>query len=128
MTFLDSLTSPDESRQLVLALSEEQVRVHIWTTAVLDVLYPLVYGSFFAGVALASYRRFGLFLAMPALIVIPVDVAEGVVQIYGLMGNLALLDWKAFLTPAKFALFYLAFAIALIAWITWLINWVKARF
>ena len=120
MAFLDGISSPEEAKTLLRSLTPEQVQVHIWTTAVVDVLYPLAYGSFFAGVALTFYRHFGLFLAIPSFLVIPVDIAEGLVQIYALRGSEDWLDYKAFLTPAKFALFYLGFAIGAFAWGRWL--------
>lgn len=128
MVFIDSVSSPETATEMVKSYSPEQIQIHIWTTAILDVLYPLVYGSFFAGVALACYRHFGLFLAIPSFLVIPVDIAEGVVQIYGLMGNYDWLGWKAFLTPLKFGLFFIGFGIALVAWIRWLWQKLRARF
>lgn len=119
MTFLDAISSPEQARAHIEALSPEQIRVHIWTTAIVDVLYPLAYGGFFIGVALASYRRFGLLLAIPSILVIPVDIAEGVVQIYALTGMGDWLASKAVLTPLKFLLFYMGFAVAIFAGLRW---------
>ena len=127
MSFLDAISSPEEAKQLVASLSEEQKQVHIWVTAVLDVAYPLVYGMFFAGVALASFRHFGFFLAIPSFLVIPVDIAEGMVQIYGLLGHTDWLDWKLVLTPLKFALVLIGLTVAVVAWIQWLIEKVRSR-
>ena len=125
MTFLDALSSPEAAKAHVAALSAEQIRVHIWTTAVVDVLYPLVYGPFFAGVALACFPRFGLMLAAPSFLVIGVDITEGVVQIAGLLGEPQWLDWKAVLTPAKFGLFFIGLGIAVVGWLKW--GWEKVR-
>ena len=127
LVFLDSISSPEQAKELVNGYSAEQIQVHIWTTAVLDVLYPLAYGSFFAGIAMASFRHFGFFLALPSFLVIPVDITEGLIQIYGLTGNLDLLDWKAILTPLKFGLFFFGFAVAVIAGLRWLFFQVKSR-
>ena len=125
MSFLDALSDPGEAKALVASFNDEQIRVHTWVTAVLDVLYPLVYGMFFAGVALASFRHFGFFLAIPAFLVIPVDIAEGLVQIYGLRGHIDWLDWKIVLTPLKFGLFLIALTISVVAGIQWIIEAVK---
>jgi hypothetical protein len=122
MTFLDAIASPEEARAHLSSLSAEQVRVHIWTTAIVDVLYPIFYGGLFAGVALSSFRHFGLLLAIPSFLVIPVDIAEGVVQIYALLGTGDWLAAKAILTPLKFILFFMGFAIAAYAWGHWLIR------
>ena len=56
---IDEMWKPEEIRDFIGTLSPEQKRAHIWTTATLDVLYPLTYGSFFAGMAIR-------FLALPA--------------------------------------------------------------
>ena len=121
-SFLDAISSPEDARGLLGALTDEQKRVHVWTTSVVDVVYPLVYGCFFAGVALSCFRHFGLLLAIPSFLVIPVDILEGVVQVYALLGLGDFLDWKALLTPAKFGLFFLGFGIAILGWCNWALN------
>lgn len=122
MTFLDAIISPEQARAHLSNLSAEQVRVHIWTTAVVDVLYPIFYGGLFAGVALSSFRHFGLFLALPSFLVIPVDIAEGLVQIYALLGIGDWLAAKLVLTPLKFGLFFMGLAISVYAWGRWLVQ------
>jgi len=47
--------------------------------ATLDVIYPLAYGSLFAGVALRFFSQYGVYLALPALLAIPVELIEGVI-------------------------------------------------
>tara|TARA_R110002072_G_scaffold56097_12_gene145618 strand:- start:7090 stop:7575 length:486 start_codon:yes stop_codon:yes gene_type:complete len=128
LTLLDSITSPSDSRGLIGSFTQEQIMVHVWTTAVVDVAYPLAYGLFFAGTALCFFGRFGLYLALPAFTVIPVDLIEGVVQVLGLLGTVDLLDWKAILTPAKFILFFAAMGIAMLGWVVWLVTKIKAMF
>ena len=128
LTLLDSITSPDDARALIASFSPEQITVHVWTTAVVDVAYPLAYGLFFAGSALCFFGRFGVYLALPAFLVIPVDLVEGLAQVLGLLGTVDLLDWKAILTPAKFGLFFIAMGITTLGWLVWLFKKLKTLF
>lgn len=128
LTLLDSITSPDDARALIASFSPEQITAHVWTTAVVDVAYPLAYGLFFAGSALCFFGRFGIYLAVPAFLVIPVDLIEGAVQVLGLLGTVDLLDWKAILTPAKFVLFFVAMGITVLGWFVWAVTKIKALF
>lgn len=126
LTLLDSITSPDDARGLINSFSPEQITAHVWTTAVVDVAYPLAYGLFFAGSACCFFGRFGTYLAIPAFLVIPIDLVEGLVQVLGLLGTVDLLDWKAILTPAKFVLFFIAIGITVLGWLFWLVTKLKA--
>jgi len=128
LTLLDSITSPGDARGLINSFTPEQITAHVWTTAIVDLAYPLAYGLFFAGSALCFFGRFGVYLAIPAFLVIPVDLVEGVVQVLGLLGTVDLLDWKAILTPAKFVLFFAGMAITVLGWLVWLVIKVKALF
>ena len=107
---IDEMSDPAAIRDHIAAMSETQKTAHAWMTATLDVAYPLTYGALLAGLAL---QRFHPVLATPAILVIPVDLAEGYVQVTALMGNEAQLWLKAYLTPAKLALFIVAIFIAL---------------
>lgn len=109
---IDEISNPDQVRSHISQMSEVQRHVHAWMTATLDVVYPLTYGPLFAGIALTRFRPF---FALPAVAVIPVDLAEGYVQVMGLLGNFEILAWKAVLTPTKLGLFLLAALIALVA-------------
>lgn len=120
MQFIDSMSEPDVVRATIAGFSPEQVTVHIWVTAVLDVIYPLVYGALFIGVALRFFPKAGVWIALPGLIVIPVDLAEGVVQVLALTDSVDLIDLKAILTPLKTNLFIVALLIAIAGWLKWL--------
>ena len=100
-------------------MSETQRVVHAWMTATLDVAYPLTYGPLFAGLAL---QRFKPAFAIPAVAVIPTDLAEGYVQVTALLGDDSLLWMKAYLTPLKLALFIAAMGIAIAALVVWFRN------
>lgn len=112
LTLIDRIGDPEQVRQTISSMNATQRQVHIWTTATLDVLYPLTYGLLFAGLSLSQFRRFW---ALPAMIVIPIDLLEGGVQIMLLLGNDHWIGLKAILTPAKFLFFALAALIALAA-------------
>jgi len=112
---IDEISDPEKVRQHIAEMSAAQRSVHAWMTATLDVAYPLTYGPLFAGLAL---RVFKPVFAVPAIAVIPTDLAEGIVQVMALIGSIDLIWSKAYLTPLKLALFFIAIAIALAAlWI-----------
>ncbi|MEZ5549672.1 MAG: hypothetical protein R3E82_02155 [Pseudomonadales bacterium] len=121
LTLLDGVSSPVEVRRILAGMSPEQIRAHIWITATLDVAYPLAYGGLFAGAALSGFATCGRYLALPALLAIPVDLLEGVVQVLALTDSGDLIDTKAYITPLKTALFLSGLVIALAAWMKWLI-------
>lgn len=111
-TVIDEMSDPDHIRAHIAAMSDLQRQVHAWTTATLDVAYPLTYGPLFAGMALLRFRPV---YTVPAIAVIPTDLAEGAVQVMALLGDDQLIGWKAMLTPLKLGLFLIAIIIALAA-------------
>jgi len=116
ITLLDSLTRPDVIARELKAYSPGQKEVHIWVTLTLDVIYPLAYGGFFAGLALLAFPKVGLWLAVPAGLTILTDLIEGVVQVLLLSSNdTALIPIKSALTSLKFTFLFVAAFIALIA-------------
>lgn len=109
---IDEISDPEKVRNHIAGMSALQKSAHAWTTATLDVAYPLTYGALFAGLA---WRALKPLYASPAIAVIPTDLAEGFVQVMALTGNYDLIWLKAYLTPAKLVLFFAAIAIALAA-------------
>ena len=128
LTLLDAVSSPAEVRQIIGEMSSQQRSAHAWITATLDVAFPLAYGGLFAGVALSIFKKYGRYLAIPGIVVIPVDLLEGVVQVLALTGAADLVDTKAFLTPLKSTLLLAGIAITFAAWLTWLVSTIKGRF
>lgn len=114
---LDTISSADEVRELLAAMSVDQKRAHIWITLLLDMPFPLAYGGLFAAIAVRYGAKAGLWLALPACLVIAVDVLENMLQILMLNGNEGLAGLKPFVTPLKFGLFYLAASIALLTFL-----------
>ena len=111
---IDEMYNPEQISSHIAAMSGEQKHVHIWTTATLDVLYPLVYGPLFAGVALKAFGKHGLLLALPSLLYIPADLIKGYSQVMLLSGNADYMSLKTTMTPIKFALFFPGFIIAIV--------------
>lgn len=111
-TIIDEMYVPEQISAHVGAMTPEQRTVHIWMTATLDVAYPFVYGSFFIGVALRFFDKFGPWLAVPSIAVIPIDLTEGLVQILILNGNEHVIWLKAIVTPVKLGLFFVGLGIA----------------
>lgn len=106
-----------DARQIadhIAALSTTQKKVHIWTTATVDVLYPFAYSGLFAGIALKAFGRAGLWLALPALSCIPVDLTEGFAQVMLLSGNDGYMSLKTLCTPIKLALLFASLIIAIL--------------
>ena len=112
---IDEMWEPEAIRVYIGELSQEQKQAHMWTTASLDVLYPLAYGAFYIGVTMRVFERFGRWLILPAVAVIPIDLTEGVVQVLALNGQMDVIWHKVWVTPWKLGLFIAASVIALAA-------------
>ncbi len=110
---LDEVGPAQEVQQLLATMTAEQKQAHLWITVLLDILYPLAYGGLFLGLCLRHAGKYAFWLAVPAFLVIPIDLIENIVQVITLLGNENLLAAKALLTPSKFMLFYVAALIAL---------------
>lgn len=110
---LDTLWTLEGSRDLLAALTPTEKQIHIWITLLLDVPFPLVYGGLLAGLALRFGGTYGAYLALPALLAIPVDLMENAIQVLALAGYEGGLHLKALLTPLKFLLVYGAILIAI---------------
>ena len=125
LSYLDALSGEAEIRSLLASLNSEQRTAHIWITLTLDVAYPLAYGFFFAGTALAFYPDKGKLLAIPAYATIAIDIFEGILQVLLLSDTADTVDLKTIVTPLKFGGFYIAALIALFAWVRWLFRKVR---
>lgn len=113
--YLDMVAEPGEVRALFEGLSPEQKTAHFWVTVLVDTLFPLSFGLLFAGMALRFFGKWGRLASVPAFAVLIFDLTENTVQALALSGTADALDAKAWLTPLKFGLFWLAAVIALIA-------------
>ena len=122
LVLLDTLSDPDESRAAIAAMTGSQRALHAWITGTLDVAYPAVYGALFVGSAYRFYPKIGRFLAAPTLLLVPVDLIEGLVQILGLTGTVDWLDAKAILTPGKILLFYFGLLTTVSGWGVWVVG------
>lgn len=126
-TYLDMIATGDQSRTLIAGLSEAQRSAHFRVTIFLDTAFPIAYGGFFAGMALRFFAQYGPIAALPALATAIVDLTENTVQALALSGAADALDAKAWLTPLKFGLLYLAAGIALIALVIGVVNIFRNR-
>ncbi|WP_291077717.1 hypothetical protein [Hyphomonas sp.] len=125
--FLDMTSDPDTARTIIAAMTGAQRTAHAWVTVLLDTAYPLAYGGFLGGLALRFFGRFGPYAALPALGVVIVDLTENLVQVLALADWADALDAKAWLTPLKFGLFFLAAGIAILALGIGLVNLIRKR-
>lgn len=122
LVLLDTLSDPDESRAAIAAMSQSQRALHAWITGTLDVAYPAVYGALFIGSAYRFYPNIGRFLAAPTVLLVAVDLIEGLVQILGLTETVDWLDAKAILTPGKILLFYFGLLTTVGGWGVWVVG------
>lgn len=113
--YLDMVSEPAEVRALFEALTPEQRTAHFWVTVLNDTLFPLSFGLLFAGMALRFFGKWGKLASVPAFAVLIFDLTENTVQALALSGVADALDTKAWLTPVKFGLFWLAAGIAILA-------------
>ncbi|MCU0733724.1 MAG: hypothetical protein MUE84_19350 [Hyphomonas sp.] len=113
--FLDMVSAPAETRAVYEAMTPEQRSKHFWLTVLLDTAFPLSFGLFFAGMAWRFFGKWGPLAAIPGFAVLIVDLTENTLQAITLFGAAYVLEPKAWVSPLKMNLFYLAALIALIA-------------
>ena len=112
---LDMLSQPEEVRATLAAMTPEQRSVHFWVTVLLDTLFPLSFGLLFAGMGWRFFGKWGPVAALPGFAVMVVDLTENTIQALALSGTADALDAKAWVTPLKYGLFYVAAIVALVA-------------
>lgn len=108
---LDVIMSGADARARVAEMTDAHRLRHMIGTGVIDTLYPIAYGAFFASSAarFASSKRW----LLPALAAVLFDVLENTVQFMALAGGPDLLDLKIVLTPLKFGAVLVSAALAL---------------
>ncbi len=120
---IDEMFVAQEVREHIAAMTPGQRSTHAWVTGTLDVAYPFAYSAFFLGVALKFFRRFRYWLALPSLLVVPVDLTEGFAQIMLLTGAEHTMGLKILATKIKLALFIPGLCITIVG----LLLGLKAR-
>ncbi|NNU16626.1 hypothetical protein HK107_09865 [Parvularcula sp. ZS-1/3] len=114
-TIIDEMQDAQKIRDHVEAMTERQRMTHAWLTATVDVLYPFVYASLFAGLSLRFLGKAGPFFAIIAALAIPADLVEGFAQVIILHGGFEVLPVKAVATPIKLPLSGTAGAASIVA-------------
>lgn len=110
---IDEVSDPEKIRMIVAAMTPEQRSAHWWMTLVLDYVYPIAYGMFFAGLALRYFGKAGLWLAVPTMICVPADIVENTMQLLILAGDESAIEVKAIATPIKLVTFIVGVVITL---------------
>lgn len=113
--YLDMIPGPEAARALISGLTPEQRLAHVRVTLLLDTVFPFSFGLLFAGMALRLHTSWGMYLALPSVAAILLDLSENLIQLLALTGSADFLGAKALITPAKFALAGLGGAIALVS-------------
>jgi hypothetical protein len=112
---IDEIYDVETLQRHLAAMTNTQKLVHAWTTASLDVLYPFAYGTLFISLVLKFLGKWGPVLTLPSVVVIPVDLSEGLVQILLLTDKVKLYELKVMLTALKLTLFLFGLVTATIA-------------
>lgn len=117
-TLLDFQLTGEAAREALVAIKgrPNAVGVHLYLSAGVDMVYPLAYGTFVAGICLRYGGPHGWLWALPILAAAGFDLAENLVQVQALTGDTGVLAAKTFLTPPKFALAAIGSALAIWLW------------
>lgn len=127
LVLLDSISDPEQARAAVANMSAHQRSIHAWMTVSLDVAYPVAYGALFIGSAYKFFPKIGFWLALPTIVVVPVDLIEGVVQVFALTDVTDWLGAKLILTSLKQVLLLAGMFITVCGWISWTAARVMGR-
>lgn len=117
-TLLDfTLTEQGANEALMLLKGRPNaVGVHIYLSAGVDMIYPLAYGTFVSGLCFRYGAPYGALYALPIASAAGFDIAENLVQIWALTGDLGVLAAKPFVTLPKFFLALIGSLIAIWLW------------
>lgn len=103
---LDLVISGQDAHTRLSEMDDAQKQAHTWITLILDSLYPIAYGSFFAGATIWLAGKSKIWMATPALVTVIADFCENTVQLLALNGFDNLIVAKSVLTPIKFSAFF----------------------
>jgi len=123
LVLLDGVSDPATARALLGNMTPAQIRGHLWFTSTLDIIYPVAAAGLFASAALNAFGKYGIYLAIPPLIALPLDLVEGVIQALVLSGTADWLALKAYTTPVK----SLGYASGLLVSLAGLAKWLYLR-
>ncbi len=121
LMLLDGISDPAAARTLLRELTPLQNQGHLWFTTTLDVILPFAAAGLFASAALNFFGKFGLYLAIIPLFAVPLDLTEGVVQVFALTNTADFLDIKAYTTPVKSMCYKIGFWLSLAGLSKWLL-------
>jgi len=99
--FMDEALTEAAALETLNGLSSDQKSFHFWVTALLDTLYPLVYGGFFAGMITRLAGSMRSWAVWPGLIGVDCDFVENITQLLALADNPGWLFLKDVVTPIK---------------------------
>jgi len=99
--FMDEALTETGALATLNGLSSAQKDFHFWVTALLDTLYPLVYGGFFAGMVARLAGGARRWAVWPGFIGVDCDFIENITQMLALSGNPNWLFLKDVVTPIK---------------------------
>jgi len=127
LVLLDGISDAETARTLLVEMTHQQVQGHLWFTSTIDVILPFAAAGFFASAILVSFKKYGPYLATLALLAIPLDLSEGVIQVLALTNNADFLDVKSYSTPIKKACYDIGFLASVAGLIQWLYLKIKSK-
>jgi len=125
LALLDGISDPDTARALLRELTPQQNQGHLWFTTTLDVILPFAAAGLFASAALNFFGKYGLYLALPPLLSVPLDLTEGIIQVLALTNTADFLAIKAYTTPIKTLGYEIGFLLSLVGLSIWLLLKLK---
>ncbi len=127
LELLDGIWNPADARSLIAQLSAAQITGHLWFTTTIDVLLPLAVATTLTGVTLKAFPNYGKYLIIPALLAVPFDFFEGVIQVLVLTETFDLLDLKAYTSPIKISGYLFGLGMLSLAIFQWLFMTIKGK-
>lgn len=116
--FLDFAFTADAAAAQLGQMSDEDKRMHVWSTSTLDLVFPLAIAVFLSG-AIIRFRppRFVAWLAWLPIVGAGLDLLENATIVMVLGGRESLLGIKSTLTICKFAFLIPAFGLAIVCFL-----------
>jgi len=105
---LDTLLTGNDARSRLAEMTVSEINRHLIGTLTIDMLFPVAYGIFFAGLLFRLVSSWRISLEILPLIGALFDIMENMVQAIAMVGVVDLLNAKIFLTVPKFVFFILS--------------------
>ncbi|MCW8194834.1 hypothetical protein F6455_08545 [Proteobacteria bacterium 005FR1] len=114
LELLDEIYRPDQVREALREMSQEQKLAHVWISASLDLIFPLVLGGLLGGLTIKLLPSCVRYLLIPVATAVLVDLWENTLQIVVLLELKNVVEAKAIATAVKMAAYLVALTIVML--------------